>query len=895
MRTYMHLAHGVFVLQLAVCCVAQSQSTWVAIPAPPLSPQITTLTPQQQIGGEDVAIWDTCCSPNPQPYAVPTNADGTGVNGYQTVNNVWGLDEGASTDSVSGRIYWFFGDTESAFWDAPLSQWGIFGLYGPPVPNPSPSSPGCISNGSGTNAHANWSTYYGLCLGNDSMAFSTPAQVAKIPTCTFMGSLAWYANHTNPVYPPSSVPVQTLYNNCDLVQFVNDSPTGKVAPLPSHVSPALPPDDSMLAGLTPNGAFTLVDTNVGGSPENFYLIYTVKNILGHQYLVNWPNPTNPNSTAIFGTPLFLTRSVLLKSTTPTSAVTTTNPPTLAANTFEPSTGNQTGVFSEVPTGLVTVTNNGTTAQLQFCSGSGDAFSTGWNMSNWQIAIWLPTTGQGYTYFWSGSGVPTSWGTNPNNYMYEGPYYGTQYYSQYPQALENTGTMSVVDSSHINLTPGNSASLPTANGSCSLTQAYQYAAIPVEGGAGPGKFMHVSTVVMPTDSMPSYIKNNLPLALRQNMPTNVVFFFGASTHYRASNLYLAVMADTDVENDSATTQYVDNDGFSPQGLNKAYYMTHFTPSSDPVNHPENDVVSWTLGDETGAVPLFTNWTNQGPWPRSTSESAFPCIGEQSVRYQTNMLDNSSAGEPNRPLFLLTYGQWECGGLYARSSIVPWGQWSGEFQFLANVPVNLNPAYNGDQQAVLQPLPAGQEPGGCINQKSASSGQDCYNPNLTLWYPEMVFEPGIDATLQTDGFLPGAVYTNANESFNTNEQILPGQNFGTSSPIPNNLLYCLNGGYWGFPSTQWCANGGTANNYGGPPNAAVISPFVNGLTNSPFGGNPYGAYQYPASTTQWQSSSSTATVFMNISTFNPYKVFQSEVTFTLGPPPAKWAVQGPVQPE
>lgn len=105
MKTYLHLAYGAFVLQLAACCAAQVQSTWVAVPAPPLSPQITTLTPQQQIGGEDVAIWDTCCSPNPQPYAVPTNADGTGVNGYQTVNNVWGLDEGASTNGGTANNY----------------------------------------------------------------------------------------------------------------------------------------------------------------------------------------------------------------------------------------------------------------------------------------------------------------------------------------------------------------------------------------------------------------------------------------------------------------------------------------------------------------------------------------------------------------------------------------------------------------------------------------------------------------------------------------------------------------------------------------------------------------------------------------------------------------------
>ena len=890
MKTRMHLALGVVALQLTATCAAQ----WVAIPAPPLSPQVTTLTPQQQIGGDYVALWDTCCSTETQPYAVNTYADTTGVNGYQTVNNVWGLDEGASTEDASGRIFWFYGDTATAFWDSP--EWGIFSLYGPTVPTPTPSSPGCISNGSGTNAHASWPTYYGLCLGNDTMAFSAPADVAKIPNCTFMGSLAWYANNS---YPSTSVPTSTLYSNCNLIQFVNDSPTGKVSPLPSHVSPALPPDDSMLAGLTPNGAFTLVDTKQTGSPENFYLIYTVKNIPGYQYQVNWPTPTS-TSQETFGTPTFLTRSVLLRSTTTTSAVTSTNPPTLAANTFDSVTKNQTGVFSEVPTGMVTVTVNDGTAQLQFCSGSGDAFSTAWNSSNWQIALWLPTNGTEYTYFWSGSGTPTSWGTNPNNYMYEGPYYGTTYWTSNPQSLVNTGTMSVASSTVINLTPGTGANLPAANSTCDLTTAYQYAAIPVEG-TGPGKFMHVSATVMATSTMPSYIKKNLPLAWTQNnyanMPENVVFFFGASSHYRASNLYLAVMGDTEVENDAGGTQYVDTDGLSGQGLKNAYYLSGFTLSSQPVNYPENDTVTWTKGDETVAIPLFTDWTNQGPWPLATGESAFPCIGEQSVRYQTNMLDKSSSNEPNRPLFLLTYGQWECGGLYARSSIVPWGQWSGEFQILGNVPVNLNPAYNGNKQATLQPLPAGySEPSGCISTETASSGQDCYNPNFNMWYPEIVFEPGINGTLQTDGFLPNASATNANESFNTNEMVSTSQGFGTSSPIPNNLLYCLNGGTWGFPSTQWCANGGTANNFGGPPNAAVISPFVNGVTNSPFGGNPYGAYQYPASTTQCPGNPcTTATVFMNISTFNPYKVFQSEVTFTMGPAPAKWAVQGPVQPE
>jgi hypothetical protein len=883
-------------------CAIQGQ-TWAAVPAPPLSPNIATFTPQQQLGGDYVALWDECCSPESQPYVVPTNADGSG-HGYMTKNNVWGLDEGVSAESQdpthSGRIYWFFGDTETAFPDG--SQWGIFGLYGEFYPISSPTSPypGCISNGTGTNSHANYSTMYGLCLGNDTIAFTDSAQASKISTCNFLGSVEWYANHTSPSYASTSVPTGTLYGNCNLTQFINDSGSGAgVAPISAHVSPALPSDDSMLTGLTPNGAFTLMDPTYnddnGNKEESIFLIYTVKATGASQEQINYPTSTSSPQT--FGTPTILARSVLLKSTA-TGDITATNPPTFSANTADSvsgsTIGNQIGTFSQLPTGLVTVNTSGGTTTMTLCSGGGDQFLTAWNSANWQIVITAPALGKGWDYFYNS--VPTTFGVNPNGYAYEGAYYPLG------NALPYTGTMTVTSTTTVTLVAGTGTSVPPNSSTCTLGTAYWYAAVPAEGQTGPGKFMHVSAEVMATSTMPAYIKKNLPSTWTANnyakLPAKVVFFFGASSHYRASNLYLAVMDYVDVLNDSLshssmsglnqngdpTTIYVNTGGGSGQGVNNAFYMSSFTPSSNPVDNPDGDTVGWTAGDETVAVPLFTDWTNQGTQPRTLSgeTSALPCIGEQSVRYQPNLLDNSSSVEPNRPLFLLTYGSWDCGGLYARSSIVPWGQWSGEFQFLANLPVNLNKAYNGDNAAIAATVP-GSEPGGCVS----STGQDCFNPNFTLWYPQIVYEPGVDTLAQTDGFLPNESSTNADESFNTNYP--NGFTYGSLTNL--NLLYCLNAGsYWGSPPSYWgCTTSPyTANNGSGTPHALAVSPFIDPTTGSPFLGNPYGAYQYPASSTTL-SAGGTATVFMNVSTFNPYRVLQSRVTFTAEAPPAAGSAQ------
>ena len=160
---------------------------------------------------------------------------------------------------------------------------------------------------------------------------------------------------------------------------------------------------------------------------------------------------------------------------------------------------------------------------------------------------------------------------------------------------------------------------------------------------PGKFIFAAPVVMSRGTVQSLgAINSLPQPIRD--AGNVIFVFGSSWYYRRSNLYLAVVADRDIE----------------KGPGKWWYLTGMRNGAPEWKQGKTPVQSNDA--EIGAAPLLTSWSNR---------LHTPSIGEHSVRYVKEL------GE-----FVLMYGKPEAGGLFARTAKLPWGPWSPEALMFAS---------------------------------------------------------------------------------------------------------------------------------------------------------------------------------------------------------------------
>lgn len=267
----------------------------------------------------------------------------------------------------------------------------------------------------------------------------------------------------------------------------------------------------------------------------------------------------------------------------------------------------------------------------------------------------------------------------------------------------------------------------------------------------GKFIFVAPELLDTSVVQGFGSGAMPW-LPAN--TKALCFWGSSFYYRNSNVYLACAQGDDATMSASSAAYYP--GF---GLSVLHYFTGFDVSGNPV---WEDVAGGTVPAEVDAVPLLTSWTHQGSNPGA------PCIAEQSVRWI-----------PALKRFLMTYGSFNCGGLWYRTATAPWGPWSAEVQFFPNSP---------------------------------SAG----------WQQRLIYFDKTDNPYD----------------FNTRP-----------------LVAILD------PSSGQPING-------------------NGSTTDPFGkvGNPYGAYQYPGSTSHENTDGSgTVTVLMNMSGFNPYVTWQLAAKF------------------
>ncbi len=202
-------------------------------------------------------------------------------------------------------------------------------------------------------------------------------------------------------------------------------------------------------------------------------------------------------------------------------------------------------------------------------------------------------------------------------------------------------VSSVDSDDDSLTV--TSALPGGSGpTCSNT--VPYAAIPVQT-TGPGRFMFAAPEFLSlalTSAQGWDVPGGLPPMLR-TVP--VVCVWGSDFDYRLSNVYLGCMAA-----DTSTIEGASNGG---TGVSKVYYLKGLTSGG---------VASWSLGDETQAVPILSSWT-----------SGSPCVGEHSVRWIAPL-----------NLFLMTYGSSKCGGLVFRTSSTPWGPWTVESELFPDDP-------------------------------------------------------------------------------------------------------------------------------------------------------------------------------------------------------------------
>ncbi len=169
---------------------------------------------------------------------------------------------------------------------------------------------------------------------------------------------------------------------------------------------------------------------------------------------------------------------------------------------------------------------------------------------------------------------------------------------------------------------------------------------------PGKFMFDGTEIFTNIQLQAMgWSAQLPSGLTSACPNpgdNILFAWGSSFYYRHSNLYLLAMCLSKIPTSS-------NSG---TGIHDAYYLSGLSA---------NGTASWTNATESSAIPLLTSWHGGADGPQTR------CIGELSVRW-ISQLDR----------LLLTYGAYNCGGLWYRTAATPWGPWSAETQLFPNNP-------------------------------------------------------------------------------------------------------------------------------------------------------------------------------------------------------------------
>ena len=209
----------------------------------------------------------------------------------------------------------------------------------------------------------------------------------------------------------------------------------------------------------------------------------------------------------------------------------------------------------------------------------------------------------------------------------------------------TGGGGTTNCSTVTVTP------PTIKSYDGTTTNALYNMVPDQDNS-PGKFMFDGTEIFTNTQLQAMGWNTqLPSALTSACPNpgdNILFAWGSSFYYRHSNLYLLAMCLSKVPTSSNTGS----------GIQDAYYLSGLTA---------NGTASWTNAAESSAIPLLTSWHGGADGPQTR------CIGELSVRW-ISQLDR----------LVLTYGAYNCGGLWYRTAATPWGPWSAETQLLPNNP-------------------------------------------------------------------------------------------------------------------------------------------------------------------------------------------------------------------
>ena len=161
--------------------------------------------------------------------------------------------------------------------------------------------------------------------------------------------------------------------------------------------------------------------------------------------------------------------------------------------------------------------------------------------------------------------------------------------------------------------------------------------PPPDGNDVGKFMHVAPVVLDRATLVNTgILPSLPPVVQN--ANKVIFLWGSSWYSGHSNLYLAVLADVDIE---ATS----NGG---KDISKWWYFNGTAGAP-----------TWTH-DETAAQPLLNTWTLPN----------HPCITPHSVIWSADLEQ-----------FVLAYTCYTPDRLHRvkfRVASVPWGPWSTEME-------------------------------------------------------------------------------------------------------------------------------------------------------------------------------------------------------------------------
>jgi hypothetical protein len=239
-------------------------------------------------------------------------------------------------------------------------------------------------------------------------------------------------------------------------------------------------------------------------------------------------------------------------------------------------------------------------------------------------------------------------------------------------------------------------------------------------ADPGKFIFNAPVVMSSNQLSSLgLLNRLPGSIRR--AENFVFMFGASWFYRRSNVYLAVVADRDVDN----------------GISRWWYLTGFDAARNP-KWQRGRGTPLTNPAEKTAAPLFSSWNN--------ARGNTPIVGEHSVRYI-----------PAIQKFVLMYGTPAANGLFVRTSSTPWGPWSVETNIFG---VNNNWALKlGRRQntSITQNWPAMYDsPSATSPHVFADFGFGPYGPNLIDGNYTLNSDNTLTVYFTTSLFVPYQVY-------------------------------------------------------------------------------------------------------------------------------------------